>query len=153
VGLVDRLLADAGASRGEFIVLHPGAGAPVKEWPVERWHQLAERLTATGATLVFTGQGPREHELIRTVISGLPRCVDLCDRLDWASFVQVIRLARRVISVDTVAAHVAGAVDTPATTLWTSPSDPHHWGALGATSVILDAAASDAVEQALGAAP
>lgn len=149
---VDRLLADAGVARGEFIVLHPGAGAPVKEWPAGHWRRVAEGLSATGATLVFTGQGPREHDVIRAVMAGLPRCVDLCDRLDWASLVQVIRLAQRVVSVDTVAAHVAGAVGTPAATLWTSPSDPHHWGPLGATSVILDAAAPDAVQRVLGAA-
>jgi len=76
--------------------------------------------------------------LTRSLMDGLPGCVDLCDQLDWAELVQLVRLARRVISLDTAVAHVAGAVGTPAATLWTSPSSPTHWRPLGTRSVIVD---------------
>jgi ADP-heptose:LPS heptosyltransferase len=134
---VEQLLLQHRVPVEQFTVVHPGAGSRAKEWPIENWRQVVERLSADGATLVFTGRGAREQEAIRYLSRDLPGCVDLCDQLEWAALVQLIRLARRVISVDTVAAHIAGAVGTPATTLWTSPSDPDHWRPLGSATVVV----------------
>jgi ADP-heptose:LPS heptosyltransferase len=64
--------------------------------------------------------------------------VDFGDRVEWSELVQLVRVARRVISLDTAVAHIAGAVGTPAATLWTSPSSPNHWRPLGERSVIVD---------------
>jgi ADP-heptose:LPS heptosyltransferase len=43
-----------------------------------------------------------------------------------------------VISVDSVAGHVAAAVGTPSVTIWTSSSSPHHWRPLASASVVVD---------------
>lgn len=135
---IDALLADHRLSRGEFTIVHPGAGSPTKDWPVAHWRALVERLAGTGEPVVLTGRGARERALIRSATRNLPRCVDLCDRLEWAELVQLVRVARRVISLDTAVAHVAGAVGTSATTLWTSPGNPSHWRPLGDTTVVID---------------
>jgi ADP-heptose:LPS heptosyltransferase len=134
---VSDLLARVGAREGEFIVLHPGAGAPGKEWPIEQWRTLAEALVDGGETLLFTGKGPREHDAVRTIVDDLPRCFDVCDQVDWEGFVQLIRVARQVVSVDTVAGHVAATVDTPSITIWTGRNNPRHWGPRGATGTLL----------------
>ena len=144
---VDALLARSRIARHEFTVVHPGAGSPQKAWPLARWREVAERLSARGEPLVFTGRGTEEHEAIRFLMRDLPRCVDLCDHLEWTELVQLIRLARRVISVDTVVAHVAGAVGTPAATLWTSPSSPHHWRPLGSECVVVGCREPDVVRR------
>jgi heptosyltransferase-2 len=138
VSRVDALLASHGLSGSDFTIVHPGAGSRAKEWPLAQWRELVEQVAATGEMVVLTGRGEREHALIRSLMDGLPGCVDLCDQLDWAELVQLVRLARRVISLDTAVAHVAGAVGTPAATLWTSPSSPTHWRPLGTRSVIVD---------------
>lgn len=135
---VEALLAGNRIAIGNFTLVHPGAGSPEKEWPAARWRELVERLVTDGETVVLTGRGPRERDLVRSLMRGLPRSVDLCDQLEWAELVQLVRLARRVISLDTAIAHVAGAVGTPAATLWTSPSNPNHWRPLGHSSVIVD---------------
>ena len=134
---VRELLSTHGVRPGDYTVIHVGAGSPDKRWPQSEWRAVAEQLVAEGQTLVFTGRGPAEGKDIAATIEGLPRCVDLCDALDWSAFVEVIRLARHVLSVDTVAGHVAGAVGTPATTLWTSVSSPQHWRPLGPVTVLL----------------
>lgn len=153
---VEAQLAAHGVKEGEYIVIHPGAGSPDKRWPTSEWRAVAGQLAAEGHTLVFTGRGAEEGKDIAAICEGLSRCVDLCDALDWSAFVEVIRFARHVVSVDTVAGHVAGAVGTPATTLWTSVSSPQHWRPLGPVTVLLgpDATSVTALHgSGAGAAP
>lgn len=125
-----------GVRAGEYTVIHPGAGAPSKEWPSAKWRTLAGRLAAAGIRMVFTGRGEREHAQIRAIAGDLRGAIDLCDCLEWAELVQVIRLARNVVALDSAAGHVAAAVGTPVTVLWTSPGSPSHWGPLGDATVV-----------------
>ena len=138
VARVDALLAANDVTQREFTMVHPGAGSPGKEWPLAQWRRLVEQLAADDEPVVLTGRGEREHDVIRSLVREVPRCIDLCDQLEWAELVQLVRLARRVISLDTAVAHVAGAVATPAATLWTSPGSPDHWRPLGNSSVVVD---------------
>lgn len=131
------LLAREHLRAGGYTVLHVGAGTPAKEWPREQWRQVAVQLAQQGEALVFTGQGPAQRAAIHAIASGLPGCVDLADRLEWAEFVEVIRSARHLVSVDTAAAHVAAATGTPSTILWTSRSNPHHWRPLSDVGAVL----------------
>jgi len=49
------------------ICIHPGAGAPVKLWPAERWAHVADALVeVTGEKIAITG-GPEELDLARRV--------------------------------------------------------------------------------------
>jgi heptosyltransferase-2 len=153
VARVAALLAATQLTRGEFTIVHPGAGSPGKEWPLAQWHELVGRLTADGECVVLTGRGERERTVIDALMRDVPRCIGLCDQLEWSELVQLIRLARRVISLDTAVAHVAGAVGTPAATLWTSPSSPDHWRPLGTTSVVVDCRQARAATSVLELTP
>lgn len=141
------LLAAHGVSPGSFVVLHPGAGTPAKEIAPSRWRYLAERLTADGELVVVTGRGRREKATAQAIARDLPRCIDLCDALDWPEFVQLLRLARAVVSLDSVAGHVAAAVAVPSLTLWTSPASPDHWRPLGASNVVIDGSRPSALDE------
>jgi heptosyltransferase-2 len=44
---------------GRRVVLHPGAGQPVRAWPLERFHELAARLTAAGWHVTLLEPEPR----------------------------------------------------------------------------------------------
>jgi ADP-heptose:LPS heptosyltransferase len=151
-GLLDR----HGVGPDAFTVLHPGAGVAEKGLDAARWRQIAVQLSADGETVVLTGRGGNERALTSTIARDLPRCIDLCDALAWAEYVQLVRLARRVIALDSVAGHVASAVGTPSITLWTSSSRPQHWRPLGAASHVLDGRSERLVEElsaCLSAAP
>lgn len=145
---IGSLLAAHDVTPDSFVVLHPGAGAPEKEIAPSRWRHLAERLTADGETVVITGRGAREKETSLAIARDLPRCIDLCDSLDWSDFVQLLRAARAVVSLDSVAGHVAAAVGTPSLTLWTSSSSPDHWRPLGPSNVVVDGTRPDALDEA-----
>ncbi len=134
---VERVLHEAALERGGYTVLHPGTGSPMKEWPEAHWRQLAALLVERGHMLVFTGQGASERAMVQRITEGLPHCADFTDALSWAEFVEVVRAAAGVITVDTVAGHVAAAVGTPCTTIWIGPASPAHWRPLSEHNTIV----------------
>lgn len=97
-----------------YLVIHMGSGAPEKEWPLCRWKMVAQALSNMGLTLLFTGRGESEKANIDFVIEGLALAENLANKLSWQEYVTLIKNARALISVDTVAGHIASLFDTPA---------------------------------------
>jgi ADP-heptose:LPS heptosyltransferase len=148
---VDALLAQERLQPRGYVVVHIGAGSPEKAWPSAHWRAVTAQLAQQGERLVFTGRGDAEHDSIRAVTRGLPACVDLCDRLAWSDYVQVIRLARQVLTVDTAAGHVAAAVGTPSVTVWSGIGSATHWRPLSERSVVIANATPAELLAAIGA--
>jgi lipopolysaccharide heptosyltransferase II len=120
-------LRAAGVAAGDYLVVHMGSGSPLREWPREKWRDLAERLTADGHCLVFTGSGDPQRQAADDVIRGLRQCTNLCEHLGWHEFIHVVKCAKVVVCVETVASHVASAVGTPCVALWTGITRLSHW--------------------------
>lgn len=97
--------------RARYSVIHMGAGVQAKELPLRFWRDVACRLSGDQAVL-FTGRGARESSNVDQVIGGLPRCYNACDKLSWNGFVAAVRYADALYSVDSMASHVAAAVET-----------------------------------------
>ena len=115
------------AATEEYLVLHVGTGLAIKEWPVEKWRQVVERLASSGRRLIFTGTGAKEASTIELVIERMPNCINLCNALNWQSFVSVIAGAKGVLGVDSVAGHVAAAVGTPCVVIAPGTANRYHW--------------------------
>jgi ADP-heptose:LPS heptosyltransferase len=114
-----------GDARGAT-VLHPGAGAPARCWPLERWTALAAAEAADGHRVAVT-VGPGEHALGRAIATSVPdvRVVD-CTR-DLGLLLRVVDSARIVVVGDTGVAHAATALRTPSVVLF-GPESPTRWG-------------------------
>lgn len=110
------------------VVLHPGAGAPSRCWPVERYAVVAEALRARGRRVVVTG-GADEADLV----ARLAKRADLPDTdvfgggLPYDRLSALVAGARAVVSGDTGIAHLAVAHATPSVTLF-GPVPPSRWG-------------------------
>ena len=132
----DEMLHGLGLSGGEFAVMHMGVGSSLREWPRDKWREVARALAASGLPLVLTGAGPSEignaGELARECA-----CTNLAGRLSWTSFVHVISKARVVIAPETVAGHVAAAVGTPCVSLYTGMGNVDHWRPLSSDCSLL----------------
>lgn len=120
-------LADAS---GRYVVLHMGAGHPLKEWPPEHWVEVARAVDAAGLRVVLTGAGVRQAAMARELAVRAP-AVNLCDALDWNGFRAVVEGARAVLTVDTVAGHLAAAVGTPSVVVMAVLDDARRWRPLG----------------------
>ncbi|MGC0385901.1 ADP-heptose:LPS heptosyltransferase [Streptomyces sp. SAI-129] len=119
---------DAPSPAPGAVVLHPGAGAPSRCWPVERYAAVAEALRARGRRVVVTG-GADEADLV----ARLAKRADLPDTDVFGGGLPHDRLsalvagARAVVSGDTGIAHLAVAHATPSVTLF-GPVPPSRWG-------------------------
>ncbi|MFI9819490.1 glycosyltransferase family 9 protein [Streptomyces sp. NPDC052013] len=110
------------------VVLHPGAGAPARCWPVERYAAVAGVLRERGLRVVVTG-GADEGDLV----ARLAKQADLPDTdvfgggLPYDRLAALVADAHAVISGDTGIAHLAVAHATPTVTLF-GPVPPSRWG-------------------------
>jgi ADP-heptose:LPS heptosyltransferase len=110
--------------RRPLVGLHPSGGRKVKEWPLDRWREVAARLqTEQQAEVVVTGS-EADRPLARRLAEGLPRPVhDLTGRLDVRQSLSVLAHLQIFLSSDTGPMHLACAVGTPTVSVF-GPSDP-----------------------------
>lgn len=122
-------LPEAVAGAGRYVVLHPGAGADYKEWELDHWHMLADRVAATGpgCCIVLTGAGAREAEMTAEIAARIPSAIDMAGKVDWESFVSIIAHADMVVCPDTATGHVAGALDVPVVSIFTGTNVAEQW--------------------------
>jgi len=102
------------ATRGDFAVIHPFSGSACKNWPLERFRELAERL----AMPVQWCAGPEES------LDGAVRFENLYDLACW------LASARVYIGNDSGITHLAAAVGTPVVAIF-GPTDPEVWAPRG----------------------
>jgi heptosyltransferase-2 len=121
------------AGTAPLVGLVPGANAPARRWPLERFCAVARTLAESGAMVVVMG-GPAERSLTRAVSSAAPRALDVGGRTDLVDLAALLSLCEVVVTNDTGPMHLAGAVGTPTVTVW-GPSDPREVGQRGALDV------------------
>ena len=109
-------------------VLHPGAAAPARRWPVDRWASVARHERARGQRVVLTGTGG-ERQLCAEVAAraGLSEDAVLAGCTDLLDLFAVVAGAVVVVCGDTGVAHVATAVGTASVVLF-GPTAPAQWG-------------------------
>ena len=101
-------------SLDKYYVLFPGAGGKVRQWPLENFAQLAEKIySATGWIGVVCG-GTKEVILgeLLTETAAAP-LQNWAGRTSLQELVATIAQAQLLFSNDTSAVHIAAAVSTP----------------------------------------
>ncbi|HWB95992.1 MAG TPA: glycosyltransferase family 9 protein [Bryobacteraceae bacterium] len=107
---------DCPAERGDFAVIHPFSGSPAKNWPLDRYRELAARIA--DRVPVRWCAGPEEP------LEGAVRFENLYDLACWLAG------ARLYIGNDSGITHLAAAVGTPVIALF-GPTDPTIWAPRG----------------------
>jgi ADP-heptose:LPS heptosyltransferase len=109
-------------------IVHPGAAAPARRWPPERFAAVARAETAAGRRVAVTGSRT-ETELAREVarLAGLPGEAVLAGRTGLRELAALVATADRVVCGDTGIAHLATALRTPSVVLF-GPVAPDLWG-------------------------
>ncbi len=126
-------LGEAGLDRrGPIIGMHAGAGRRIKEWPLERFVELARRLVQEKvATLVLTGSAG-ERAKADVIEAALPLdTLNLVGTLDLAGLAEVMSACDAFVSGDTSAMHFACAIGVPSVSIF-GPSDPGRYFSGGA---------------------
>lgn len=119
---------------GPIVGIHPGAGRRIKEWPIERFAELGQRLMRhAAATLVLTGASG-EAQKTQAIRAGAPGAtLDLAGGQSLRELAETMSALDAFVSCDTSAMHFACAIGVPSVAIF-GPSDPGRYfsgGALG----------------------
>jgi heptosyltransferase I len=118
----------------EFAVLNPGAGWGAKQWPAERYGQVARQLADKGLKSLIN-YGPGEEDLARAVEAASGGAAEAFT----GSLTQLIAFTRRArlfIGGDTGPMHLAAALGVPVVGIF-GPTDPERNGPFGTRSIML----------------
>lgn len=133
------LLETAGARAGidlsdsrPLVGIHAGGARAIKQWPSERFADVASRLARDlGAAVVLTGSAGdiAVNEAVRARLSSDVPVMDLTGLADLLALGAVLERLRVFVTVDSGPMHLAAALGTPVAAVF-GPSDPRRWGPL-----------------------
>jgi heptosyltransferase-1 len=124
----------------EFAILNPGAGWGAKQWPAERYGEVARQLAKNGFK-ALVNYGPGEEDLARAVETASSGTAETFT----GSLTQLIALTRRAglfIGGDTGPMHLAAALGVPVIAIF-GPTDPARNGPFGTKSIVVRSSASN----------
>lgn len=103
----------------DYIVVVPGGSLALKQWPVERFAELSERIHRMLGVMVIICGSQSEALLgshLRMLASGEETCwiEDWTGKTSLVELATIIKGAKLIIGNDSSAVHIAAAVGTPA---------------------------------------
>jgi ADP-heptose:LPS heptosyltransferase len=118
--------------KGRYIVIHPVSGCQAKDWPIEKYAELAKRLAKKMPVYIIGAAGDSG---IKTV-SG-KNIHNTAGDLSIKGIATLIKKALLVIGNDSAAVHIASAFNIKSLTLFSGSALYEEWGAYGKNSFIL----------------
>lgn len=118
----------------DFAILSPGAGWGAKQWPADRYGEVARELAKEGIESLIN-YGPGEEALaaaVETASSGAARKVSC----SVAELIALMRHARLFVGGDSGPLHLAAALKIPVVAIF-GPTNPARNGPFGTKAVVL----------------
>ncbi len=122
------------AAGRRYAIVAPGAGSPIRCWPVDRLIEVARRLVDRyGIDIVLTG-GPSEAAAAAEIAAALPpdRVRNLCAVLPLKDLPDLIEPCALYLGYDTGTTHLAAALGVPTVAILTGVPRIEVWYPLGA---------------------
>jgi len=125
--------------RANFVLLNPGAGWGAKQWPAERYGQVARQLAEDGLkSLINFGPG---EEPLRQAVESASQGTAKGVACSLTELIALTRRARLFIGGDTGPMHLAAALGIPVVAIF-GPTNPARNGPFGTRSIVLRSSAS-----------
>ncbi len=119
---------------GKLALLNPGAGWGAKQWPAERYGEVAKRLSEDGVRCLIN-YGPGEEALAHAAAASSAGSATLIS-LSLTGLIAFTRRAALFIGGDTGPMHLAAALAVPVVAIF-GPTDPARNGPFGTSSIVL----------------
>jgi heptosyltransferase-3 len=110
------------------IAIHPGSGSESKNWPLQRWVEVARSLLLSNeSTRLFLIGGEADHDRVAQLRAACPNeRVRVAQDLPLADLAVGLRECGLFLGHDSGISHLAAAVGTPCLLLF-GPTDPAIW--------------------------
>jgi len=113
------------------VLCHMASSQPNRQWPVRRWAEFYQLVTADGLPIAFTtAAGARERALTEELEKIVPDAPVLPVVPELALFLAMLNRAEVFISGDTGPLHFAAGLGVPTLSLF-GPSSPVRWAPVG----------------------
>lgn len=119
-------------------VLHPKSQGSAREWPMEKYIDLANRLVADDTTVFFTGT-EQEGAKFRETLPENTRIIDTTGKLTIEQLLALLSRIDLLVACSTGPLHIAGFLGKRAIGLFSPriPIHPGRWRALGKRAIAL----------------
>ncbi|HXD90406.1 MAG TPA: glycosyltransferase family 9 protein [Candidatus Binataceae bacterium] len=128
--VASKIFIRCGLEPHSYLLVLPGSGSRSKNWPAEKFGELAERITVRATPLVVLG--PAEEGLDEIFCT---RGIATLRGLELGAVAALARQAKAFIGNDSGVSHLAAAAGARGVVLF-GPTDPARWRPLGRVEVI-----------------
>ncbi len=114
------------------LILHPKSRGSAREWGLENFRNLIERLPRDKFKIFLTGT-PAEGELLQPLVQEYPFLTDLTGRLSLTELMSFISRADGLVAASTGPLHLAAALGIHTLGIYPPirPMHPGRWGPIG----------------------
>jgi ADP-heptose:LPS heptosyltransferase len=120
-GKVESLGADLSRP---WVIFHPGVSEAKREYPIDDWISIGQAVSRERVTILLTGTAEQATHLER-ISDGIGKNCVVLQTLTLHELMLLIRHAPLVLTVNTVTAHMAAALQTPVIVLY-AETNPQH---------------------------
>jgi heptosyltransferase II len=124
------LSVPAEAAIVKTIVVHLGAGAPAKRWPIAYWAELLAKL-AKEYKIILIGSNEDSQTLFKSAPELADSIADFSGR-SWTETAAVIKQSAVFVGNDSGPGHLAAALGVKVVTIFSAANDPIVWAPPGA---------------------
>ena len=125
VDSVKKLLNKNGLESGKYIVLIPGSAQESKCWPVERFAQLADKISEQfNYPIIAVGTKAEKNKAEEINNLAKTDVINLAGQTSLKELIELLRIAKLVVSNDTGPGHIASVISVPLVIMysWSNPA-------------------------------
>jgi ADP-heptose:LPS heptosyltransferase len=124
----------------EAIAIHPFTSDPVKQWPLERFEELAQRI-ARELKLRVVLVGKDENNIDKAIGKEDHKILNLINKTTLIGLAQVLKQCKVLVTCDSGPMHLAAAVGTPVIALFRNDltgKTAGRWGPWGDGHIVIE---------------
>jgi glycosyl transferase family 9 (putative heptosyltransferase) len=127
---IPRLEVGSKPAHSSTLGFHVGSGSPQKNWPIDRWIELIQRLESVFSDFLLVGGEADDKVVCEFLARCRVRPLTTLLNQSLADLGQALSRCAVFVGHDTGVTHFAAAVGTPTVALF-GPTDPSVWAPLG----------------------
>jgi len=123
-----------------LICIHPAAGSPMRQWPLEKFSELIELLLEQRQFNIALIGGADEKELAAQILDRIgcrDHVINLVGRIGLKELPNLLAVAAFFVGNNSGPQHLAAALGIPTIGIFSGVVDAHEWGPLGPKAVAI----------------